>query len=87
MNNQEFMNNQANMNNQTIMNNNENNMNLNIQMNPNTFYEYINILIHEGYSKYNAIIIFLNDVNINAIYKRIPEVEEELTNALIQLNN
>jgi hypothetical protein len=83
MNNQEIMNNALN----NIMNNAVNNANLNIQMNPNTFYEYINILIHEGYSKYNAIIIFLNDVNINATYKRIPEVQQELEEVLLILNN
>jgi hypothetical protein len=83
MNNQEIMNNALN----NIMNNAVNNANLNIQMNPNTFYEYINILIHEGYSKYNAIIIFLNDVNINATYKRIPEVQQELEDGILILNN
>ena len=60
MNNQKIMNNNIN----NMINNSLNNKNINIQMNPNTFYEYINILVHKGYSKYNAIIIFLNELII-----------------------
>ena len=87
MNNQTIMNNQAILNNHANMNNNENNMNLNIQMNPDNFYGYINVLMHNGYSKYNAIIMFLNDNNINTNYKTIPQVEEELTESIMQINN
>jgi hypothetical protein len=84
------MNNQTILNNQTIMNNamnNENNMNLNIQMNPDNFYAYVNTLINQGYTKYNAVIMFLNDNNINANYKTIPEVQEELDYGIQLLNN
>ena len=83
MNNNQILNNDIN----NMINNSVNNTNINIQMNPNSFYEYINILVHEGYSKYNAIIIFLNDVNINATYKQIQEVQQELEHGLLLLNN
>jgi len=75
------------MNNQNYnqMNNNTNN-NIN-HMDPYNFYTYINTLINRGYSKYNAIIIFINDENINTTYKTIPEVQEELEHGLQLLNN
>ena len=66
------------------MDNTNNNVNHN---DPTYFYAYINALIHRGYSKYNSIIIFLNDNNINANYKTIPEVQEELQHGIMLLNN
>jgi hypothetical protein len=41
----------------------------------------------QGYNKYNAVIMFLNDNNINANYKTIPEVQEELDHGIQLLNN
>jgi hypothetical protein len=81
------MNNQAIMNNEANINNNDNNMNLNIQINPDNFYAYVNTLINQGYTKYNSIIMFLNDDNINANYKTIPEVQEELEHGIQLLNS
>jgi hypothetical protein len=75
------------MNNQNYkqMNNNTNN-NVN-HMDPTNFYAYVNTLINTGYSKYNAVIIFINDININENYKTIPEVQEELEHGLRLINN
>ena len=64
-----------------------NNMNNNIQMDPTPFYIYVNNLINVGYTKYNSIIIFLNDENIDANYKQIQEVQQELEHGLLLLNN
>ena len=66
------------------MDNTNNNVN---HMDPTNFYTYINTRINQGYSKYNSIIIFLNDENINANYKTIPEVQEELEHEIQLLNN
>lgn len=75
------------MNNQMNNQNNNSNVNTNNISNPINFYIYVNTLINRGYSKYNAIITFLNDTNIDAQYKQIPEVQQELDHGLSLLNN
>jgi len=56
-------------------------------MDPDDFYSYVNRLIYYyGYTKYDAIVIFINDQSINNTYKTIPEVNIELEHALELLN-
>lgn len=66
------------------MDNTNNNVN---HMDPTNFYTYVNTFINQGYTKYNAVIMFLNDNNINPNYKMIPEVQEELEHGIQLLNN
>ena len=66
------------------MDNTNNNINHN---DPTYFYAYVNTLINRGYSKYNSIIMFINDETINIHYKIIPEVQEELEHGIMILNN
>ena len=52
-------------------------------MDPAFFYTYVNTLVHNNhYSKYNAIISFMNDPTIIPEYKRIPEVQIEIEHAI-----
>ena len=51
-------------------------------MDPAFFYTYVNTLVHNHYSKYNAIISFMNDPTIIPEYKRIPEVQIETEHAI-----
>ena len=52
-------------------------------MDPAFFYTYVNTLIYNNkYSKYNAIISFMNDPTIIPEYKRIPEVQIETEHAI-----
>ena len=56
-------------------------------MDPTFFYEYVNQRIYYyNYSKYDAIMIFLDDNTIDTNYKLIPEVMEEL-NTTNEYNN
>jgi hypothetical protein len=63
-------------------------------MDPTFFYEYVNQRIYYyNYTKYNAIMLFLDDNTIDNKYKLIPEVMQELNtteeynNAMSQNNN
>jgi hypothetical protein len=57
-------------------------------MDPNFFYEYVNQNIHMyHYTKYAAIIKFLDDDSIDAKYKLIPEIIEELYTTQEHINN
>jgi hypothetical protein len=51
------------------------------------FYAYINqrMAIHK-YSKYDAILEFINNPTISHDYKIIPQVEDELQDAIDKLN-
>jgi hypothetical protein len=52
-------------------------------MDPAFFYTYVNTLVYNNqYSKYNAIISFMNDPSIIAEYKLIPEVNIETNHAI-----
>lgn len=52
-------------------------------MDPAFFYTYVNTLVYyNGFTKYNAIITFMNDHTIAREYKTIPEVAIETEHAI-----
>ena len=56
-------------------------------MDPTFFYEYVNQNIYyNNYSKYDAIIKFLDDNSIDVNYKLIPEVMVELNTTQEYIN-
>jgi len=56
-------------------------------MDPTFFYEYVNQEIYYyNHSKYDAIMLFLDDNTIDTNYKLIPELMEEL-NTTNEYNN
>jgi len=57
------------------------------KMDPTFFYEYVNQKIYYyNHSKYDAIMLFLDDNTIDTNYKLIPELMEEL-NTTNEYNN